>query len=240
MTEHDDPDDNRAPDGNDYIYRGEDEPTDWAGAAPPPMPPTTPPAMPPPMPPGAAPGPPPNVPGAPPPPPATSGPATEGPKRKKWPWIVGALVVFCALPLGGCVALIAFGFSEIGEREDAIEMVADEFMDQVVAGRAADTIGLMDGGAECLETTRFVQLLESDLPTSDTWESGDIGFVDRNDNSYLANVSEAEEFVFPGREQDGFAIVSGRLLSSGSTAANLEIVLLKPDDVWRVCSVGVL
>ena len=238
--------------GKDFIFRGEDEPTDWAersGADPasgppsPPSPPVPPPAPPQPgslgAPPGAPGAPPPQPPGAPPPPPA-AGPDADAPRRKRWPWVVAALVVFCALPLGGCVALIAFGLSEIEEREDTIQSVADDFMDRVVAGRADSTTALMDGGSECLEPTRFAQLLESDLPAADGWETDDVRFVDRDDNSYLANVSEAEEFVYPGREADGFAVVVGRMLSGGSTAADLEILLLKPDDEWLVCTVGVL
>lgn len=249
MSRDDDPD--RASDGKDYIFRGEDEPTDWAAPSDPsstsgpidpplaPIPPATPPQPPSTL--GAPPPPPPNRTGPPPPPPAPAyGPAPEAPQRKRWPWVVAALVVFCALPLGGCVALIAFGFSEIGEREDSIQAVADDFMDRVIAGRVDTTPALMDGGDECLEPTRFAQLLESDLPNADAWESDGVRFVDRDGSSYLANVSDAEEFVYPGREADGFAVVSGRMLSGGVTAADIEILLLKPSDEWRVCIVGVL
>ncbi len=265
MTD-DDLDAGQGADGRDFIFRGDDSPTDWdarTDATPPPepsrpVPPPPPGIQPPPAPPGVPTPPPPPGYQPPPAPPGATSPqygapgqpygapgqpygAPVKPRRKRWPWIVAALVLFCGLPLGGCVALIAFGLGEIDEREDTIRDTAGQFMNRQI-GNFTTGGDFMDGGVGCLQPAGRFDLAELDfeLAAADEWRSDDIAFVDRTDTGYLANVSEAESFVFPGREDEGFAIVTGTLLLDGDPQQEIRVLLLKPGNSWRVCTLELL
>ena len=98
MTDHSNEDD-------DYIYRGgpatpqDGEP--WNPPIPPPsgQPTRTPEPT----------GPPPAFPPHTPPTGEPFASTTTPAKKKRWPWIVAASILFCGLPLGACVGLVAFG-----------------------------------------------------------------------------------------------------------------------------------
>ena len=54
--------------------------------------------------------------------------------RRRWPWIVAGLLVFCGLPLGGCVALVGFGVREVNERSDQIGDSGNLVVTMAIAG----------------------------------------------------------------------------------------------------------
>lgn len=222
--------------GEDYIYRGEnstpqDDVQDGVPSNVTPPPPT-------PEPPGPIPTP--NVPppGFPPPQPPpghpTSGELAPA-KKKRWPWIVAAVVVFCALPLGGCVALIGFGVSELNQRSDDINATVIDFVEAAQRGDLNEAEGLTDGQPPCMSAEYAVQTvagLGGDAPP--TIDS--TAFVERSGNSYLSSNADPETLFIDGRPDGSIGVVQGQI-DTRTGPADFEAVLSKPPSSWRICTI---
>ncbi|MDW3178052.1 MAG: hypothetical protein R8J94_11740 [Acidimicrobiia bacterium] len=221
------------PEGEDYIYRGESStpqdgqpwnPPSQPPAGPPPATPyptSPPPGFPPQQPPMGAP-----VPGLPEP----------APKKKRWPWIVAAVVIFCGLPLGGCVALIGFGVNEINTRSDEVERTVDEFFEAVEAdpmGASADA--LTDGLAPCMPTEALVAALSS-LGPEVSWSGESTAFVERSGNSTFSSNADPETLFIDGRPGQSVALVTG-ILEADSGVSEAQVLLSKPVSLWRICTI---
>ena len=155
--------------------------------------------------------------------------------RRRWPWIVAGLLLFCGLPLGGCVALVGFGVREVNERSDQISDAGNLVMTTAMAGNGEALAVLTDGGPGCVPTPQLVDAVLAGTAGATDWDSGDVAFVDRNGNSYLANVSEPETFVVPGREAAGTAQMRGDL-AGAPAVRSVQLTLLKTGDTWKLCN----
>lgn len=224
----------------DYIYRG-DQPTsgpapqDGQPWNPPPAGPA--PAAPPPSgPPPITPNPTTPPPGFPPQQPAAVG-LPETPKKKRWPWIVAGLVLFCGLPLGGCIGLVAFGVSELSERSEEIESTVEDFFTAIDASDVANAELLADGEAPCTQSSELAQMFES-LDTGWTWTAESTAFVERTGNTTLSSNADPETLFINGRPDDSAAVVNGRLVWAAGDV-DVEILLSKPLASWRICTVSV-
>ena len=216
--------------GDDYIFRGNPptppSPQDgqpWERPAPPPGPPPTSPH-----------------PTTPPPgfPPHQSAPGVGQPekvKKKRWPWILAAVVLLCGLPLGGCVALVAFGVSELNERADEIEATAADFFDAVDSGQQSVVESLADGEAPCATSGQLVETL-GEFGVGSNWTAERTGFVERGVNSTLSSNADPETLFIDGRPNQSAGLVDGRLESSSGTL-NVQVLFSRPLGVWRICTI---
>ena len=223
--------------GNDYIYRGEpSSPQDgepWDPPAPPPVPPG------PPTPPATTPFPTSPPPGFPPQQPPIGQPVPGLPtpplKKKRWPWIVAAMVVLCGLPLGGCVALIGFGVNELNVRSDEIEGTVDEFFETVRNGEPSSSEALADGQAPCMAAGELVSTA-NELGTSEAWRAESTSFVERSGNSTLSSNADPETLFVDGRPDESAAVVNG-VLETDSGMREVQILLSRPVSLWRICTI---
>jgi hypothetical protein len=216
---------------DDYIYRGEPSPQDgepWDAQPPPPSspPPITPaPNVPPP--------------GFPPRAPPIGPPTSLGPepaKKKRWPWILAVVLVFCALPLGGCVALIEFGVSEISERSEAVESTVDEFLAASNARQSDVVTGLADGSEPCSSAS---ELLDATAGLDGSWDfsTSTSAFVERSGNYTLSSNVDPDSQVIDGRENESFAIAAAQIVAANGTR-EFQITLSKPASNWRICTIA--
>jgi len=231
-------------DGDDYIYRGEPAtppPVPGQPPVPPPaggQPPVPPPAGPPPSAPYVTPppaGPPPApgaaMPGAVPPP-----AGVDGPKKKRWPWIVAGVLLLCGLPLGGCVALIGYGFNEISEVNDELRASTDTFIEQWNAGtpEAALEPRCFDGDFPPIEWV-------AEGATELEWEERGLAFVKRDGSSYLASNADADSTVIVGYEDDDNGFVDATIRDvNGAGSAEVELLFLDldGDGNWELCGIS--
>lgn len=227
--------------GKDYIYRGEPSaPQDgepWDPPAPRPVPPV-PPA--PPTSPATTPFPTSPPPGFPPQQPPMGQPVPGLPtpplKKKRWPWIVAAVVVFCGLPLGGCVALIGFGVNEISSRSDEIEHTVEEFFETVGADATASAAGpFVDGEPPCMPAEALASSIRS-LGTSISWSAESTAFVERSANSSFSSNADPESLFIDGRPNESAAVVTGILETDGG-ASEAQVLLSRPGSQWRICTI---
>ena len=217
---------------NDYIYRGnQPSPQDGTPWAAQPQPPSPPPPI----------TPLPNVPppGFPPQAPPIGPPTSLGPgpvKKKRWPWILAGVLLLCALPLGGCVALIGFGVSEITGRTEAIESTVDDFLTASNARQSDVVAGLADGSEPCSSATA---LLDATAGLEGAWEfsTSSTAFVERTGNSSLSNNIDADSLVIDGRENESAAIAEGEIIAANDTR-EFQITLSKPVSNWRICTIS--
>jgi hypothetical protein len=166
------------------------------------------------------------------PPPGGSFPVP--PKKKRWPWIVGALVLFCGLPLGGCIALISVGFNEINERSTEIESTAGQYLDALRSGDLGAVQAIADNEAPCASgEDLFAAIGGSASP--DDWDLSRTSFVDRGENSTFSSNADPETFALPARESESFAIVSGTAQTADGSL-DFQFELTKPLASWRVCT----
>lgn len=217
---------------DDYIYRGEPStPQDgqpWDPPAPPPV--TPPPATPYPT------APPPGFPPQQPPTGEPLGAAPAPQKKKRWPWIVAGLVLFCGLPLGGCIGLVAFGVSELNERADEIEATTAEFWNDVASGQRAAAENLTDGQAPCTPSAQLVGAFDG-LESGATWTVESTGFVERSVNSSLSSNADPETLFIDGRPTASAAVVEGTLTTS-TGIQDVQVLLSKPGSQWRICTIA--
>lgn len=215
---------------DDYIYRGEPGPQDGVPWNAQPRPPSTPPPI----------TPAPNVPppGFPPQVPPTGPPASFGPepvKKKRWPWVLAAVLVFCALPLGGCVALISFGVSEISERTEAVESTVDEFLAASNARQSNVVASLADESEPCSSAS---ELLDVTAGLDGDWKfsTSASAFVERTGNSSFSSNADPDFLVIDGRENESVATVEGEIVAANG-AREFQITLSKPLSNWRICTI---
>ncbi|MFT7473858.1 MAG: hypothetical protein ACI81L_000773 [Verrucomicrobiales bacterium] len=180
-------------------------------------------------------------PAAPPPPidPPYSSPPPRGsspvpPKKKRWPWIAGALVLFCGLPLGGCIALVGLGFNEINERGDAIESAASQYLAALQSGDLEVVQTIADDEAPCAPSEDLFGAFSAAGPPNE-WDFSRTSFVDRGANSTFSSNADPETFVLPGRESESFALIGGTAQTE-SGPVDFELELTKPLASWRVCT----
>lgn len=158
------------------------------------------------------------------------------PKKKRWPWIVAGLVLFCGLPLGGCVGLVAFGVSELSERSEEIESTTDLFFEAIDMSEMSVAELLGDGEAPCIPRAELVQLFDG-LDPGWTWSADSTAFVERTGNSTLSSNADPETLFINGRPDESAAVVNGRL-SWADGDLDVEILLSKPLSSWRICTVS--
>ncbi len=220
--------------GEDYIYRGDPaSPQDgqpWNPPVPPPpsdlpdvvpYPNTPPPGFPPQQPPMGE---------------AVGGLAPPAPKKKRWPWVVAAVVVLCGLPLGGCVALIGFGVNEINSRSEEIESTVEEFFEAVDTDPSASSIeALTDGRPPCMPAETLVSSL-TELGTAISWEGESTSFVERSGNSTLSSNADPETLFVDGRPDESAAVVEG-VLETSSGRREVQVLLSRPVSLWRICTI---
>jgi len=227
---------NDGSDNEDYIYRGESSsPQDGQPWTPPTPPPPPPPAGPP----AATPHPTSPPPGFPPqqPPVGQALPGMEPPaKKKRWPWVLGAVILFCALPLGGCVALVGFGVNEINSRNDEVESTVQEFFDLANSDASASAAEVLaDGGDHCMQSRALVASVQ-ELGSMISWSPDFTAFVERSGNSTLSSNADPEELFIVGRPDESVGVVNG-LLETGSGLHDVQVVLSKPASLWRICTI---
>jgi hypothetical protein len=168
------------------------------------------------------------------------GPPTQGiappVKKKRWPWVVAAVVVLCALPLGGCVALIGFGVSELNERSDDINATVNDFIDAAQRGDREAAEALTDGEQPCMPAGEMVQgvaQLGGNAPPA--LES--TAFVERSGNSYLSSNADPETLFIDGRPDESIGVVQGQI-ETNTGSVDFEVVLSKPLSSWRICTIS--
>ena len=145
---------------------------------------------------------------------------------------MAALVLFCALPLGGCIALVSFGISEVNERKDEVAAVADEVIADALAGDADALLDRTDGGTGCEPPDVVVATLLAAAEGATEWRRDDVSFVERDDNSTFSNVTDSEDFVVAGREDESTAAAEG-VLGGPGTSREIQLTFLKPVSTWR-------
>lgn len=155
-------------------------------------------------------------------------------KKKRWPWIVLAVVLLCGLPLGGCVALVTFGVNEISERKEAVEDTTTQFFTSIIDDDVA-LASVIDGDPPCAVETELQQAADS-IGSPGDWEFSRTAFVDRTGSGYISSNADPDTFALPGREGGSLASVTGAITTS-SGSYDFEIILTKPLASWRVCSV---
>lgn len=156
--------------------------------------------------------------------------------KKRWPWVVLAVVLLCGLPLGGCVALITFGVSEISDRKEAVEDSTAQFFTSFDIDESLALTSLIDGDSPCAAEAALRHVFDSVGPPS-SWEFFRTAFVDRSGSGYIGSNADPETFVLSGREDGSLASVAGAVTTTSGTY-DFDIVLTKPLATWRVCNVA--
>lgn len=149
---------------------------------------------------------------------------------------MAAVVIFCGLPLGGCVALIGFGVNEINTRSEEVERTVEEFFDAVAddpAGTSVDS--LADGSPPCMPTEALVAALSS-LGPDVSWSGESTAFVERSGNSTFSSNADPETLFIEGRPRESVALVTG-ILEADSGASEAQVLLSKPFSLWRICTI---
>lgn len=164
-------------------------------------------------------------------------PTPDPPKKKRWPWIVGAMVLFCGLPLGGCVALLGVGLNELDERSDAIEDVVNQYFIAVRSGDEAAIEALSDGLPPCDVLQADPVPLDIDVAETDVFEVSRISFSDRSENSTFSQNAGPDGVTISGREGESAARVTGVIIGT-EPAVDYEITLTKPLVSWKICTVS--
>ena len=157
------------------------------------------------------------------------------PKKKRWPWVVGAVVLFCGLPLGGCVALIGIGFNEIGERNDAIEEVITQYAAASRSGDPATIASFLDGESPCMSNEEFASNV-----VEGGWDAVDISrisFSDRSGNSTFSSNAGENGVTIDGREGESAALVVAVATANGIDT-DVEFALTKPLVTWKICTIS--
>jgi hypothetical protein len=218
-------------DGDDFIYRGD------AASTPPPVPgqPAPPPTAPPGGPSFTTPPPYGSVPPTPPGMPTGMAPGVPVAKKKRWPWIAAGVLLFCGLPLGGCLALVGFGVNEIGNTNDEIRTSGEAFVD---AWNSGTPEAEMD--ASCFAGESFPTIDEFLPGTGPLTISEDgISFVTRNGNTTFASNADSDTSVIPGYEDISTAWMQANLTdtsgTNGDTLVELSFINPNNDDSWELC-----
>lgn len=177
-----------------------------------------------------------------PPGPPGSGQAWQGappPKKKRWPWVLAGLFVFCFLPLGGCLAAVGFTFNELGNIEDEIAEVVDTMLVDASNENYAAGASFADNEGGCVTTAQLEEQLRELAPTGNIVIS-QTQFVERSDFTSLGNMpTEADDtFFVDGRTDAGAAEVTGTLEAPDGTRR--FSVLLTGDLLgWEVCELTI-
>lgn len=161
----------------------------------------------------------------------------DTPKKKRWPWVVAGLVVFCGLPLGGCIGLVAFGVSELSERSEEIESTVEDFFTAVETGDQARLENLADGQAPCMPASTLADAVSAIGPDA-VWTADSTSFVERTGNTTLSSNADPESFFLDGRPNESAASVTGQL-TTGSGTQEIQVLLSRPVTLWRICTVTV-
>ncbi len=165
-------------------------------------------------------------------------PVPQPPKQRRWGLIIAALVVFCFLPLGGCLALIGFGVSEVSERNDAIRASATDFFAAATAGDLDAVSQTVDGVDPCLgsHSRDDIVLAFRDVSGLDL---GRVSFVERDGNSTFSSNADSDNLVIPGRPGVSAATIEGSVVAPDGGVRSIFFLLSKPGAEWRVCQVEV-
>lgn len=162
----------------------------------------------------------------------------QPPKKKRWPWVVAALFLFCFLPLGGCIALAGFGLNVINNISEEIDVVVSNMFINATEENYAGAANDADAEGGCVDFAELESIMREIEPTEPAIIEN-TAFVERNGNSYLSNMSgDAEEtFFVDGRENAGAAEVTG-VVDTASGRRNFQVLLVEEDRGWKVCQVS--
>jgi len=160
------------------------------------------------------------------------------PKKKRWPWVVGGLLLFCALPLGGCVAFIGIGVSVINGIEDDVKGVVEEVFSEASDGDFAAAASVADAEGSCIGAGPLAMMLEDVQPTG-SLNITHTGFVKRDGSTSLSNIASVDEdtLIIDGRSGNGGAEVVGQV-GTATGQRQFTITLVQAGNDWHVCTVN--
>lgn len=167
-----------------------------------------------------------------------SAPVPQPPKQRRWGLIIAAAAVCCFLPLGGCIALIGFGVSEVSERNDAIRASATDFFAAATAGDLDAVAQSVDGVDPCLGSHSRDDIVLAFRDVSEL-DLGRVSFVERDGNSTFSSNADSENLIIPGRPDVSAATVEGTVIAPDGTVRSIFFLLSKPGAEWRVCQAEV-